>query len=335
MSIASAFSPESRWSEQSIRFFYCYNPPIWNIIVSMKKQSKQIRPLASDGAVFCQVVERGSFTAAADALDLSKGAVSKYIGRLESRLGVRLLHRTTRRLALTEAGDAYYKRASRALAELLEAEQEVTEHADRPRGHLRISAPTFYGAEILSRHLEEFRRRYPDISLDLILDNRLVDLVEERFDAVIRLSAPRDSSLVMRKLKDIPIVTCASPTYISRHGRPSSQEALNEHECLVYTGSPRAHDWTYIDNDGNRYAVRVNGSIQSNDDHLLRQAALDGLGILRMPRLFLEEAILRGDLIPLWTDDSAPGAMLTVLYPSRRDLPAKVQAFVKFMIDIS
>ncbi|TGG95476.1 LysR family transcriptional regulator [Natronospirillum operosum] len=301
----------------------------------MQKQSIQKIPQISDGAVFCRVVETGSFTAAADALELSKGAVSKYISRLESRLGARLLHRTTRRLALTEAGDAYYKRASRALSELLEAEQEVTEHADRPGGRLRISAPPFYGAEILSRYLGEFRRSYPDISLDLDLSNRMVDLVEERFDAVIRISAPRDSSLIMRKLKDISMVTCASPAYISRHGKPRTPDALHEHECLVYTGSPRAHDWIYLADDGSRYAVRVSSSILSSNDHLLRQAAIDGLGILRMPRLFLEDAIRREELVPLWEDSNAPSAVLAVLYPSRRELPAKVQAFVKFMLDKS
>lgn len=200
----------------------------------------------SDAAVFVRVVEEGTFTAAAASLDLSKGAVSKYVSRLEESLGARLLNRTTRSLTLTEAGKDYYERAARALAELREAAEEVTEHAGSPRGHLRVAAPPFYASEILARHLCEFHRQFPDITLELLLENRLIDLVEQRVDVAIRMSAPEDSTLVMRKFADVPLVVCASPGYIERAGRPLVPRDLSAHQCLIYTVSPRPHQWPFV-----------------------------------------------------------------------------------------
>lgn len=287
----------------------------------------------SDSAVFCAVVEKGSFTAAAAALELSKGAVSKYVSRLESRLGVRLLNRTTRRLSLTEAGEAFYQRATRAIAELAEAEREAADHAGRPRGHLRVSAPTFYGSEMLARQLGEFHRRYPDISMELVLENRFVDLVRERFDVALRISAPRDSSLVMRRLAEIPIVTCAAPAYLERQGRPEAPADLRRHACLIYTLAPRPQEWIFVGAEGRRYSVTVDGPFRFNDDHVQRAAALDGLGILRMPKLFVQQALDSGELIQLWPDGAGPALTLAAVYPSRQAQPAKLRAFVEFMAD--
>lgn len=286
----------------------------------------------SDAAVFCTVVNQGSFTAAADALQCSKGAVSKFVSRLEARLGVRLLNRTTRRLSLTEAGEDFYRRASRALAELGAAEQEVAEHADRPSGTLRISAPTFYGAEILSCRLADFHRRFPQLSIDLVLDNRLVDLVEERFDAAIRIAAPVDSTLVMRRLMDVPMVTCASPAYLKQRGRPAHPGELGDHECLIYTLDSRPDQWSYVRLNGAPYTVQVRGKLRVNDDHVLRRAAMDGIGIARMPRPFLQDALDGGELVALWPDDHETNLTLAIVYPSRHELPAKMRAFIAFMV---
>ena len=286
-----------------------------------------------DVAVFCRVVETGSFTAAGERLSLSKGAVSKAVSRLEAQLGVRLLHRTTRRQTLTEAGEAFHARASRAIEELEKAALEVSEHADRPRGHLRISAPTFFGAEILSRYVGDFRRRFPDITLEIVHSNRFVDLVEERFDAALRISAPVDSSLVMRRLAEIPMVFCAAPGYLVRRGRPKTPADLHLHDCLIYTGSAKPHQWTACDGNGKRIAVAVDGGLHTNDDHTLRRAAIDGGGIVRMPRLFLRDAIARGALEQIWPDAAAPSVTLAVVYPTRRELPAKVRAFVDFLVE--
>lgn len=286
-----------------------------------------------DVAVFCRVVETGSFTAAADGLERSKGAVSKAVSRLETHLGARLLHRTTRRQTLTEAGQSFYARASRVIEELEEAARDVGEHAERPRGHLRISAPTFFGAEILSHHLGEFRRRYPDITLEIVQVNRFVDLVEERFDAAIRMSAPSDSSLVMRRLAEVPVVFCAAPSYLEQHGRPKIPEDLRSHECLIYTEMAKPHEWLVVTAGGQRLSVAVDGSLHTNDDHTLRRAAIDGCGIVRMPRLFLADAIESGELIQIWPDEAAPPVTLAVVYPSRRELPRKVRAFVDYLVE--
>jgi DNA-binding transcriptional LysR family regulator len=210
-------------------------------------------------------------------------------------------------------------------------EHEVSDQSGTPRGHLRVSAPTFFGAEILSRHLAEFHRRYPEISLELSLENRFVDMVAERFDVAVRMAAPRDSSLVMRKLSDIPLLACASPGYLERHGRPAVPEDLAHHACLLYTLTRRTHEGRFRREDGALYSVTVDGRIHTNDDHAQRQAAIDGLGILYMPALFLEEAIECGDLVPLWPAAMMPTVTLALVYPSRHALPARVRAFVDFV----
>lgn len=289
----------------------------------------------SDASVFVRVVEEGSFTAAAASLDLSKGAVSKYVSRLEESLGARLLNRTTRSLTLTEVGKDYYERAARALDDLREAGQEVTEHADSPRGHLRVAAPPFYASEILAPDMCEFHQRYPEITVELLLENRLIDLVEQRVDVAVRMSAPEDSTLVMRKIADVPLVVCASPGYIERAGRPENPRDLGEHSCLIYTVSPRPHQWQFVGEDGEHYTVRVRGPFELNDDHTMRQLAFDGLGIIRMPRLFLQDALDRGCLVQLWPDNASPAVTFAAMYPSRTGLPAKARAFIDFVMDLS
>src|SRR5688572_29618198 len=177
----------------------------------------------SDIAVFVRVVELGSFTRAADALEISKAAVSKYVNRLEQRLAARLLHRTTRRLALTEAGQALYGRSAAALAELAEAEHDVAQLTGKPRGMLRVTAPTYLGVTVLAAHVQAFRARYPEVTLDLDLSDRLVDIVKERFDLAIRISSMQDSSLIATRLVPCPTVLVGAPAYFRRHGTPKTQ----------------------------------------------------------------------------------------------------------------
>jgi DNA-binding transcriptional LysR family regulator len=286
----------------------------------------------SDSIAFCAVVEKGSFTAAADSLNLSKGAVSKFVSRLEGRLGTRLLNRSTRRLSTTETGKAFYFRASRALAELDKAEQELSDQTGQPHGQLRISAPTFYGSEILSKYLVDFHRLYPEVGVNLVLENRFVDLVEERFDLALRIAAPKDSSLIMRKLADIPMAICASPAYLEKYGRPQAPQELRTHSCLIYTVVSRPHDWLFKQKNGNRLRVPVNGNFKSNDDHVIRQAAVDGLGILLMPKLFVENLLASGELVQLFSDNAMQGVTLAIAYPSRQGMPANARAFVDFMV---
>lgn len=288
----------------------------------------------SDTAVFVRVVQEGSFTAAAASLDLSKGAVSKYVSRLESELGARLLNRTTRSLTLTEAGKDFYDRASRAIEALEEAAEDVTEQAGVPRGHLRVAAAPFYASEILAPRLHEFHSRFPEVTVELLLDNRLIDLVADRVDVAIRMSAPEDSSLVMKKIDEIPVVECAAPEYIERHGRPGTPRELSEHACLIYTMSPRPHQWPFVGDDGGQYTVTVRGPFELNDDHAMRQLAFDGLGVIRMPKLFLQDALDQGRLIQLWPDHVSTRVTFAALYPSRTGMPAKARAFIDFVFEL-
>src|SRR5690606_9588655 len=245
----------------------------------------------SDIAVFVSVVEAGSFTAAAEALELSKAAVSKYVGRLEKRLGARLLNRTTRRLTLTEAGQALYERASGAIADLAAAESAVAELADAPRGRLRVTAPAHFGEAFLAPLFAAFRKRYPDIQLDVDLDNRIVDLVEDGFDVGLRITRLDSGSMVARKLADIRMVTVASPEYLERHGTPREPMDLREHECLLYNLDRVPGEWRYRRGLDRLISVRVSGGFRCNSDGALKRAALDGIGILRFPELFVQEEL--------------------------------------------
>lgn len=286
-----------------------------------------------DIAVFVRVVEYGSFTAAAEALELSKAAVSKYINRLEARLGTRLLNRTTRRLTLTEAGEALYQRTGGPIGEIMAAESEVMELGGRPRGRLRITAPAHFGDVFLVPRLCTFMRRYPDIELDLDLDNRIVDLVKERFDVGIRITTPASSSLVARRLADVRIVTVAAPEYLARHGTPQSPDDLREHECLAYSLARVPNEWHYSRPRGGTIGVRVRGKFRCNSDAALKRAALDGHGILRFPELFIEKELREGALVRLLDGFDPPLASLSAVFPARENLAPKVRVFVDYLAE--
>ncbi|KPL25932.1 MAG: hypothetical protein AMJ72_12925 [Acidithiobacillales bacterium SM1_46] len=287
----------------------------------------------TDIAVFVRVAELGSFTRAADALELSKAAVSKSIGRLEKRLGARLLNRTTRKLTLTEAGDTFFRRGAAALAELAEAEQEVGQLSHTPRGLLRVTAPTYLGTVTLAPLLREFQKRYPEVSLDLNLDDRKVDLVQERFDVAVRISTMPDSSLVSRRLAPVSIRIVGSPAYLKRRGTPKTPADLRQHECLTYSVSPTPNEWRFRTPRGRWVSVEVNGPIRCNNDFVLKQAALDGLGIAFFPAFFVEREIAEGRLVPILKDYDGPAFFIQAVYASRHHLPPKVRAFVDFLVE--
>ncbi len=287
----------------------------------------------SDIAVFVAVVEHGSFTAAAEQLELSKAVVSKYVGRLERRLAARLMNRTTRRLTLTEAGEALYTRASAALSDLASAEEAVLELAGQPRGRLRVTAPSHFGEVHLAPLFAAFRHRYPDVQLDLDLDNRLVDLVQERFDVGIRISALASSSLVARTLTQIRMVTVASPAYLARHGTPRSPEQLRQHECLSYSLDRTPSEWRYTSESGQPLAIRVHGGFRCNNDGALKRAALDGLGLLRFPELFVRDELQHGRLVAVLQPYERQSITLSAVFPTRRNLAPKVRVFVDFLAE--
>lgn len=285
----------------------------------------------SDITVFVQVVDRGSFTAAAEALELSKGAVSKYVSRLETRLGARLLNRTTRRLTLTEAGTVLYERARHALADISAAQTEVMELSGTPRGQLRVTAPAYFGAAFLAPEVGAFLQRFPQIELDLDLDNRIVDLVKERFDVAIRITALVSSSLVARRLAAVRIVTVASPAYLKRAGIPATPGDLREHSCLHYTLDRSPGEWHYQQGRDRAISVPVRGRLRCNNDQALKQAALDGIGVARSPELFVAPELAAGRLVRLLADFEPPPELLCAVFPARANLAPKVRVFVDFL----
>lgn len=285
----------------------------------------------SDIAVFVRVVELGSFTKAADALGLSKAFVSKVVNRLEQRLSARLLHRTTRRLALTEAGEALFARSAAALAEIAEAENDVAQLTGKPRGTLRVTAPGYFGVTTLAPRLKEFRVRYPDVALDLDLSDRIVDIVKERFDVAVRISSMGDSSLVATRLAPCPTALVASPAYLRRHGTPKTPADLADHEGLGYSIVKTPNEWRLRGPKGRTFTVTVQSSIRCNNDFALKQFALDGLGVVFFPRFFVEGELASGKLVQLLPDYPGPELAINAVYETRRHLLPKVAAFLGFL----
>ena len=287
----------------------------------------------ADIAVFARVVELGSFTRAADALEVSKAVVSKYVSRLEQRLGARLLQRTTRRLTLTEPGEALYRRSLGALAELAEAEKDVARLTGAPRGVLRVSAPTYFGSVTLAPALKDFRARYPDVTLDLDLDDRIVDLVKERFDLAVRIAPLTDSTLVARRLAPCPLMIVGSPQYLARRGMPRAPADLRAHDCLAYTLSRAPNEWRLRPPRGRWVAVTVTSTLRCNNDFALKQAALDGLGLGMFPSFFVERELADGRLKHVLADCGTTELSINVVYATRRHLLPKARVFVDFLAE--
>lgn len=285
--------------------------------------------------VFVRVVEEGGFSAAARTLDMSKSAVSKRVSALEDRLGARLINRTTRKLALTDAGIAFHARAARIIAEAEEAEAAVSSLQAAPRGVLRVNAPVSFGINHLGGLLPSFLERYPDLSVDLVMNDRFVDLVDEGFDLAIRISSLEDSSLIARRLCGLNRVVVASPDYLARHGAPAHPTDLTRHACLLYTYLRRSGEWTLRHrDDGQDVRVRVEGAaLRANNGDVLREAAIGGLGVTMMPTFIIGADLVAGRLVrllPDWEDDT--GGIYAV-WPSGRFVPAKVRAFVDLLVE--
>ncbi|MFP5440359.1 MAG: LysR family transcriptional regulator [Gammaproteobacteria bacterium] len=280
-------------------------------------------------SAFVAVIDSRSFTAAASRLGSTKSRLSKQVTRLEDRLGVRLLHRTTRRLSLTEAGEVLYERAARALADIAEAQQEIAGFQQEPQGRLRVSAPMSYGLSHVVQQIPEFMRRYPKIVVDLQMDDRKVDVVSDAFDVVIRIGRLGDSSLVARRVAPVRMYTVASPAYLAAHGVPQHPLDLREHACLIYTGTRL--DWQYTGSDDREYRVDVNGVLFSNNGQALREAALAGIGITRSPDFTVARDIAGGRLVPLLTEFRTFEPDVYMVLPERKHMAPKVRAFVDFM----
>jgi DNA-binding transcriptional LysR family regulator len=281
---------------------------------------------------FVRVAERGSFAAAAADLGLTPSALSKLVTRIEDRLGVRLLTRTTRKLALTAEGELFVARSRDILASIEAAEAEVTAASERPRGHLRISVGTAVAKQILGPALPVFLDRYPDITAELHVSDRQVDLVAEQIDVAIRSGALGDSTLVARKVGEATRVICASPLYLEKHGTPRVPADLLQHNCLTLPG-PAWSQWPFHTHEGiNRLAV--SGTFTSDNADLLLDMAVAGLGIARLADFMVARAVRDGTLVRLLVDrhvpESFPIHALTV--PGRHRAP-RIRAFVDFLAE--
>ena len=283
-------------------------------------------------AVFARVVEAQSFTTAATQLGMSRSAVSKAIAGLENRLGARLLNRTTRRLALTEVGQAFYERCARIVAEAEDAELAVSRLQAAPRGVLRLSAPVSFGILHLAPALPGFMQRYSELRVEIDLADRMVNLIEEGYDLAVRIGALPDSSLIARRLADNNMVVCAAPSYWRRRGKPSEPRDLTGHACLTYAYQRNPNEWPFV-GPGGRFNVRVDGPLLSNNGDLSIAAALAGLGIVVSPCFLCGSHLAEGRLEAVLQDWMPPPGGIHAVYPHGRHLSAKVRAFVDFLVE--
>jgi DNA-binding transcriptional LysR family regulator len=284
-----------------------------------------------DIVAFTRVVELGSYTKAAGRLGISKSMVSRRVAHLEQTLGTRLLVRSTRGLAPTEAGGAFADRAARSLAELEEARIAVSEGEHEPSGALRIAAPLSFGILHLAPALLAFQEQYPRIAIDVALSDRFVDLVEDGFDVAVRIGILKDSSLIGRKLSPIRALVAASPAYLSRHGRPASPRDLMQHRCLAYSGLSAEEQWRF--RVGGRWqVVKPASQFRADNGEVLRDAAAAGLGVTALPSFIVSPALESGALEPILTDFALPERGLYVLRHGGQP-PLRLRLLIDFLAE--
>lgn len=282
-------------------------------------------------AVFARVVEAGSFTKAAEQLGVPKSTVSRRVSRLEQALGVRLLQRTTRRLALTDAGAEYHERVTRALADLEEANAFVADLQGAPRGSLRLTAPPDLG-QLLGGLIAGFGEAFPDIRVEATMTARMVDLVGEGFDVALRAGRLRDSSLVARKVGELVSVVVASPAYLEGRRRPVQVSDLAKHDCILFRAKDHRDTWSLVRDDGTKADVRVAGRIATDDYGFVRSATLGGAGVALLPWYHARRPLADGRLVRLLSRWAWHGAALYLVTPTGRHVPRKVTAFKDFVV---
>lgn len=280
---------------------------------------------------FLDVVEAEGFSAAARQKGRSKALLSKYVRELEDELGARLLNRTTRQFSLTEAGHTYYGRASEIVREVDSLADAVRESSGDPRGRIKLSAPRTFADAPIGQCLVDFAKAHPGIVLDIRLDDRFVDLVEEGFDLAIRITRLESSSLIARKLAPFSVKVCAAPELIERVGLPSRPQELAALPCLVDTNGRWLSNWPFRTAGGENISVPVSGPIEVNSPLAARAAAVSGLGFAILPDFVAAPAIAEGRLVPVLEDWMPVGGGIFAVYPHRRYLPAKVRALVDFL----
>ena len=281
---------------------------------------------------FIDVVEAEGFSAAARKIGRSKALLSKYVRELEDELGALLLNRTTRQFSLTEAGHTYYKRASEIVREVDSLADAVRESSGDVRGRIKLSAPRTFADAPIGQSLIDFAKEHPDIVLEIDLDDRFVDLVEEGFDLAIRITRLESSSLIARRLAPFSLQVCGSPELIAKHGRPTRPQDLAHVPCIVDTNGRWLSNWPFIGDNSELVSVSVSGPMEVNSPLTSRAAAISGLGFTILPDFIAAPAIEKGQLVPVLADRMPKGGGIYAVYPHRRYLPAKVRVFVDFLV---
>lgn len=284
-----------------------------------------------EAEVFVLVVDEGSFTAAARRLAITKSYASKLVSRLEDRLGVRLLQRSTRRLTLTEPGRAYYERCTEVMQTLEQAESEATRLHAAPHGRLRVTLPTAFGVNYLIGPLAEFKALYPELTLEAVFTDRYVDLLAEGFDLAIRAGELPDTQLISHRLATAEMFVCASKTYLQRRGTPKEPEELAFHECLLYAYHAVPNTWT-LQGPRGEVSVQVEGTLVTNNARMLVEASAQGLGLIFVPVFHTAQSLQDGRLrrvLPGWQRS----VTLQALFPHARHVPVKVRALVDFLAE--
>jgi DNA-binding transcriptional LysR family regulator len=282
-------------------------------------------------AIFAKVVELRSFAAAASELALSKPTVSKAVGRLEERLGARLFNRTSRRLALTDAGQKLAERAARLLADGEAAENEALSQSVAPRGLVRLAAPMTFGVKVVAPILPEFLGQYPDVSIDLHLSDAMVDLIGEGFDAGLRIATLPDSSLIARRLCAMPRYTVAAPAYLKKYGRPTHPMHLAEHRCFAYSYLSTPNVWHYTNASGEQASVRPAGQLRVNNGEAVLPALLAGLGIADLPHFIVGDAIASGEVEVILKGWKQTEGAVHLVMPPGGPRPARVEVLAEFL----
>lgn len=280
---------------------------------------------------FIAVADLGSFVKAADALNVSKAAISRTVLELEARLGSRLIQRTTRRLSLTEAGVLYLERCKHIVAALEDADHMLSAGASNPTGLLRINAPHTFGVLHLAPLWPAFLQQQPGIRLDITLADHIVDIVEDGYDLAIRIARLPNSSLIHRQLAATNIQVCAAASYLQQHGTPTHPRELAGHTTIGYTYSPDKDEW-HFDGPEGAFSVKTHARLHANNGDTCVAAALAGIGITRQPTFMVQQHIRSGALVPLFPEHPSAQLGIYAVYPSRTHLPAKVRAAIDFLV---
>jgi DNA-binding transcriptional LysR family regulator len=282
---------------------------------------------------YAAVVETKSFSAAARRLRIAKSAVSRQVSELEAALGVRLINRTTRSLSLTEVGRAYHARVEQILADLAAADRAAADARSAPRGRLKVSAPMSFGFLHLTPALTDFLRLYPGVVIDLVLNDRFVDLIEEGFDVAVRIAKLADASFIAKRLAPARRVICASPGYLQSRGALTTPDDLMGHDCLFNSNLASTQDWRFTGPDGSAWPVTVKGPLNINNGDALRAAVLHGLGLASLPTFIVGADLQAGRLVSVLDAYMAQDLAISALYPHSRHLSPTVRAFVDFLSD--